>query len=158
MDDLITWYKDKNLAIYFDRKPVVIIRVITPEMPAIDKKAIAKYPFQNVYRFNVTLVDFKKGKEYQFPILKGFCYDGASIPRVFWRLIGSNTDPRFLIASLIHDVLCLNHNYVANDRNFSSKVFRALLREAGVSKIKAQTMYLAVDNYQRCCRWGKKNG
>lgn len=155
MEDLITWYEDKELGIYFDRKPIVIVRVITPEMPLIDKKAIAKYPFQNVHRFNVTLKDFKKNKTYEFPVFKGFCYDGASIPRVFWRLIGSNTDPRFLIASLIHDVLCENHDYVDNDRKFSSKVFRALLREAGVSKIKAQTMYLAVDNYQRFCGWGK---
>lgn len=154
MDDCITWYKDKELAIYFDRKPIVIVRVITPEMPAIDKKAIAKYPFQNIHRFNVTLMDYKKNKKYEFPIFKGYCYDGASVPRLLWRIIGSNTDPQFLIASLIHDVLCENHNYVNNDRKFSSKVFRALLREAGVSKIKAQTMYLAVDNYQRFCRWG----
>lgn len=57
------------------------------------------------------------------------------------------------MAALIHDVLCENHQYIDNDRELSSKVFRALLVASGVSEIKAQVMYLAVDLFQRTQKW-----
>ena len=101
----------------------------------------------------VWLFDHVKSKSYSFTIPKGYCFDGATIPRFLWRVIGSKTDNTFLIAALIHDILCENHGYVNNDRNFSSKVFRALLISGGVGKVKAQVMYLAVDNFQRFCKW-----
>jgi hypothetical protein len=34
-----------------------------------------------------------------------FIFNGASIPRFFWRMIGFPLSPRFIIASLIHDAL-----------------------------------------------------
>ena len=65
---------------------------------------------------------------------------------------------------MVHDWMCVYHNSVGYDRNFSSRVFRALLLSAGVGKVKAQVMYLAVDNFQRFCGWraericGRANG
>lgn len=152
---MLQWYKDKKIGIFFDREPVVINRYPTPEMTAREKKSIAKFPFANMRKLEVWLIDYKKGKRYAFTIPEKYYWDGASVPRVFWRMIGPKTDPRFLIGSLIHDQLCENRGYIDNDRNFSSRVFKALLLVAGVSKVKAQTMYLAVDNYQRFCGWGK---
>lgn len=120
---------------------------------AREKRGEEKYPFRNRRALGVTLFDHLKLQKYGFIIPKGFSWDGATIPRMFWRLIGSKTDPAFLIPSMIHDWMCNYHESVNNDRNFSSRVFRGLLIEAGVSKAKAQTMYLAVDNYQRFCKW-----
>ena len=72
---------------------------------------------------------------------------------MFWRVIGSNANNEFLIAALVHDVLCENHSYIDNDRELSSKVFRALLIASGVGEVKANIMYSAVDLYQHFCGW-----
>lgn len=152
-EEYIEWYKDDDLAVYFDNPPKACVRYITPYNTEEEKKSIKKYPFINRDTLKVKLEDYKKNKVYTFTVPKGYCWDGATIPRIFWRLIGSKTDNTFLIASLIHDVLCENHAYIDNDRNFSSKILKSLLIVGGVNKIKAQTMYLAVDNFQRFCGW-----
>ena len=100
------------------------------------------------------IYDHKKFKQYNFEIKEKYCWDGASINRFFWRLIGANTAAEFLIPSLIHDVLCENKKYINYDRELSSKVFRALLIASGVSSFKANVMYTAVNTYQMFCDWG----
>ena len=150
---MIEWYKDKELTIFFDNKPQVAMRYALPSMTDAEKKAIAKYPFENKQALKVSLFDNLKMKRHEFTIPKNYCWDGATIPRFFWRLIGAKTSAEFLIPSLVHDWMCVYHNSVGYDRNFSSRVFRALLIAAGVGKFKAQVMYLAVDNFQRCCGW-----
>ena len=94
------------------------------------------YPFINKKTLKVRLWDKRKNKIYDFEIPKYYCYDGASVPRFFWRVIGSNTDNKFLVASLIHDVLCENHSYVDGDRKFSTEVFNALLEASEVFPVK----------------------
>lgn len=74
---------------------------------------------------------------------------------MFWRLIGAKTDSKFLIPSLIHDVLCENHSYIDNDREFSTKVFNALLIVSGVNKFNRFLMKNSVNFYQLFCKWGK---
>ena len=108
-----------------------------------------RYPFVCKKPLKVLIYTHKQFKQYEFVIRENYCWDGASIPRIFWRLIGANTASEFLIPSLIHDVLCENHQYIDNDRELSSKVFRALLVASGVGEIKANVMYGAVDVYQR---------
>ena len=96
---------------------------------------------------------------YNFSIPKGYCYDGASIPRLFWRVIGSNTDNRFLIPALVHDVLCEHHEYVDNDRKFSSNVFNALLEASEVCPMKRFFMKNSVDVFQKLfCKWRIADG
>ena len=75
------------------------------------------------------------------------------IPKFFHRVIGANTDNSFLIAALIHDVLCENHHYVNNDREFSSKVFNALLEVSEVNPFKRFLMKHSVDIFQRFQGW-----
>ena len=99
------------------------------------------------------IIDKKKNIFYYFEIPKGYCFDGASVPRFFWRIIGPNTDNNFLIASLVHDVLCENHDYINNDRAFSSEVFNALLEASDVFPLKRYFMKHSVNFYQRFCRW-----
>ena len=157
----IEWYKSDKLSIFFDGVPHVGVRYILPTHTELEKFSIKQYPFINRKDLEVKLFDHVKSKSYGFKIPKGYCYDGASIPRVFWRLIGSNTDNAFLIPALIHDVLCENHKYVDNDREFSTAVFNALLEVSEVGKFKRFFMKNSVDIFQKLfCDWGLeyKNG
>ena len=147
------WYSNQNAGIFFDEIPHVCIRYYIPSMSKEDKKSIEKYPFINKKTLKVRLVDYKKYKTYNFEIPKGYCYDGASIPKIFWRIIGSNTDNRFLIPALVHDVLCENHGFVDNDRKFSTEVFNALLEAGRVNAFKRFWMKHTVNVFQRFCSW-----
>lgn len=150
---MLEWYVNKYAGIYFDDIPRVAIRYILPSTTKEIKKSIKKYPFINKRLLKVKLNDIKKNKIYRFEIPKYYCFDGASVPRIFWRVIGSNTDNKFLIAALVHDVLCENHHYVDNDRKFSTQVFNALLEASEVVPIKRFCMKNSVDFYQRFCGW-----
>lgn len=150
---MIEWYKSNKLSIFFDNVPHVGVRYVLPSSTDKEKESIKKYPFINRKPIKVNLFNHIKEKSYDFVIPKGYCYDGASIPRIFWRLIGSNTDNSFLIPALIHDVLCENHNYIDNDRQFSSEVFNALLEVSDVGKLKRCLMKNSVDIFQRFCKW-----
>ena len=102
-----------------------------------------------------SIVDKIKDRTYQFDIPKGFCFDGASINRLFWRIIGAPTDNSFLIGALVHDQLCLKKELVMNDREFSTEVFNVLLQESKVSKLKRKVMCSAINFYQKhFCDWG----
>ena len=151
------WYVDNDLEIIFSQPPLVGIRYVIPSMDKAEKQSIKKYPFINRRDLTVMIRDKKKEVTHAFTIPKGFCFDGASIPRMFWRIIGSNTDNSFLVAALIHDVLCTNHQYVNNDRYLADKVFERLLYVAGVPAFKRWLMFHSVDNYQKFCGWKKNN-
>ena len=84
-DDMkrVEWYKDKKIGIFFTPEPCVTYRVILPSMRTAEKNSITKYPFENKRTLRVELFDYKKDKKYEFSIPKGYCWDGASIPRLF---------------------------------------------------------------------------
>ncbi|DAA84209.1 TPA: hypothetical protein CPT90_07470 [Candidatus Gastranaerophilales bacterium HUM_3] len=153
LNTMLEYYTNQKAGIFFDDNPHVCIRYYIPSMTEEERKSIEKYPFINKKNLQVRLCDYQKDKTYNFGIPKGYCYDGASIPRLFWRVIGSNTDNRFLIPALVHDVLCENHNYVDNDRNFSTEVFNALLEASEVNAFKRFCMKKSVNCYQRFCKW-----
>ena len=153
---MIDWACDGYVLVSFDKVPVIQARTIRPEMTKFEKVRIARYPFSCKKSLKVMIFDNKKFRQYDFVIKENYCWDGASIPRFAWRLIGANTAAEFLIPSLIHDVLCENHQYINNDRVLSSRVFKALLIASGVSEFKANVMFTAVDTFQRFCGWGNK--
>lgn len=150
---MLTWYEDYNIGIEFSSMPSVFPRYPYFGMTDEELDIVEKYPFINRENLTVKLHDYDNCKRYSFTIPKGYCWDGASIPRVFWRLIGAPSDTKFLIPSLIHDVLCENHNYVDNDRYFADKVFERLLYVSGVSAFNRWLMFHCVDNYQKFCGW-----
>ena len=152
---MIKWYQDKSIGIFFDKLPIVKMRYALPSMTTLEKISINKFPFENKVALKVVLCDYIKNKEYEFSIRKDYCWDGATIPRLFWRLIGSKTESEFLIPSMIHDVLCENHSYVNNDRYFADKVFERLLYVSGVPAFNRWLMFHSVDNFQKFCDWGK---
>lgn len=153
---MLKWYSNKFTDIFFDSIPKIGIRYILPSTNKELKKSIKKYPFINRKLLKVQLWDNKKKAQYNFEIPKHYCFDGASVPRFFWRIIGPNSDNKFLIAALIHDVLCENHHYVNNDRHFSTEVFNALLEASEVPPLKRFCMKNSVDFYQRFCKWERR--
>lgn len=74
-------------------------------------------------------------------IEEGFVFDGASIPRIFWSIIGGNFQPEFLAPSLVHDYLCVTGNV---ERKEADKIFRELLLMNDVPEFRAALMYRAV--------------
>ena len=152
---MIIWYEDNEIGIFFGIIPNVKARFITPFCTEKEVKEYKEKPFINLEELEVWLFDYKNNNEYKFKIQKNYTWDGASIPRVFWRLIGSKTEPEFLIPSLIHDMLCENHDYVKNDRYFSTKVFEKLLKISKINSFKRWLMFHSVDNFQKFKRWKK---
>lgn len=150
---MITWYEDDGIKIRFDITPDVCMRYVCPWDDDETIKDIDKKPFINLKELYVELNDIENSIVYDFTIPDGYCWDGASIPRLFWRLIGSKEDNRFLISSLIHDVLCENKDYVDYDRYFADKVFERLLYIAKVPAFSRWLMFHCVDNYQKFCGW-----
>lgn len=150
---MIIWYKDENIGIYFSKTPHLTMRYATPESTKEEIQDINDKPFINHCELKVTLQDIKNDYKYCFTIPAKYTWDGASIPKAFWSLIGAKTDAKFLIPSLIHDVLCENHEYVNNNRYFADKVFERLLYVSGVSNFKRWLMFHSVDNFQKFCNW-----
>lgn len=152
-----TWYEDKNYKIGFSDIPDVHSLPINKcVMSDDDIKKIKEKPFILENHIEVYLEDKRKNKKYNFMIPSGYRYDGASIPRLFWRLIGSKEDVRFLIAALVHDMLCEHKVYVDNDRYFADKIFERNLFIAGVPAPLRWAMFHSVDNWQKFCGWEKK--
>jgi len=152
---MIKWCENEKVIVYFNGTPYVSIRYATPSMTDAEIQAVKKYPFINKTNLTVRLRDKVKDRTYEFDIPKGYCYDGASIPWLFRRIIGAPTDNSFLIGALVHDVLCENHQYVMNDVEFSTEVFNALLESSKVGKFKRYLMKHSVNTFQKLfCKWG----
>lgn len=157
--EMIEWYNSKDLSVFFDDIPCVGIRYALPSMSDAEKKSVKKYPFICRRQLKVAIFDHKKNISYKFTIPKDYCFDGASVPKFFWRVIGSNTDNEFLVAALVHDVLCEHHDYVNYDRSLSTNVFNALLTIADVNPVKRCLMKNSVACFQTLfCKWNKKDG
>ena len=77
-------------------------------------------------------------------IAKGFEWDGASIPKLFWTEIGSPFSPKFMAPSMVHDYLYVVGDKSGYSRKEADKLFKKLLIANGVSKELAETMYAGV--------------
>ena len=116
-----------------------------------------KYPFE---LFNSLLVKISTThRNFEFTIFNGYTWNGADIPRFFWRIIGSRTDNDFLVASMLHDYLLEFKAYIVNEildnaitkkeyRRLTSLIFRHVIKEQGTNTIKANIMAWCVDVYQ----------
>lgn len=153
---MIEWCKTDKLSVFFDSIPSVGIRYRLPSMTKEEKKSIDKYPFICRKTLDVAIFDHQKNISYKFTIPKDYCFDGATIPRMFWRLVGAPTDNKFLIAALVHDVLCENHFSIKNDRALSTNVFDALLSAGGVNPVSRFLMKNSVACFQTLVgKWSK---
>lgn len=77
----------------------------------------------------------------RFWIMAGYVFDGASIPRIFWTLVGSPFQPNFWAAALAHDWLYLTH---LESRSVADEVIYQLLLKSEVSRAKSRLIWLSV--------------
>ena len=145
------FYNDEHLCIYFSDYPEVSVRYPIPEDSKQIKQEKLKKPFINKFKIDVVISYENKGilKIYPFSIPENYTWDGASIPRFCHRLIGSNTDPHFLIASMVHDVLCENKDYVDRNRFLSTLVLERLCYVSGVNAFNRYLIKHSVEIYQK---------
>ncbi|MDX9785466.1 MAG: DUF1353 domain-containing protein [Desulfobacterales bacterium] len=83
-----------------------------------------------------------KGSRIRVPA--AFQYDGASIPRLVWPVIGSPFQPRFMNAAVFHDWIYHTHQI---ERCEADNLFHELLLESGVAAETAATMRYAVRSF-----------
>ena len=145
----------KDIKIESDIEPCVGARIVLPCMTKQEKRDIEKKPFIN--KKNVNYFINYKGEEFTIFIPKSYTWDGASIPFGFRWILGGKGNPKFLVASCVHDKMCENKYLVNYNRKLSSIIFKELLLSCGLSKIKANIMFQTVNNYQRMVR-GWRNG
>jgi hypothetical protein len=153
----------KDLVIYFDKE--------NPEMFLVDKSyvglsddelklALAK-PF--FVLADITVRVEYKGNVYQWIIPKGYDWNGANVPSFAWVIIGQQKEPRFKLASCVHDYMCEHHEVIGNDRYLSTLIFETLCEYFGrFNDFKRWAMFHSVDNWQKIAgkdlskkRWGK---
>ena len=78
-------------------------------------------------------------------VKEGFVFDGASIPRWLWSIIGNPFDPNWCAAALIHDAL---YSAELLDRHACDKeLFHAMRRTSKIGHSKARTFFIACDNF-----------
>ena len=151
---MLIWYEDNDLKIEFDKMPDVTMTYPAPYYGEEKNRRIDDKPFLNKRDLRVVITDRINNAVYDFVIEQGYTWDGATIPRIFWRLIGANTSPEFLIPSMLHDVICENHHYINNNRYLSTLILERLLYCSGVCPFKRWLMKHSVDNYQKLAgRW-----
>lgn len=154
--EYMRWQDNKRCCVGFSTMPDIRNKQINKCVMSKDEiKQAKKKPLYLANDIDVYLRDKSTGLEYTFTINKGYDYDGASINRFLWRIIGSKENIEYKVASLIHDVLCENHILVGNDRYFADRVFESLLEVADVGAFRRWLMFHSVDNFQKFCGWGK---
>lgn len=79
----------------------------------------------------------------QIFIPKGFKWDGASIPRLLWPILGGPFG-KYSFAALVHDFLYASRMV---PRKIADKIFYRLLRDHEVRKVKSKLMYGAVSAF-----------
>lgn len=77
-------------------------------------------------------------------IPKDFLFDGASIPKIAWILIGHPIAQEYLAPACVHDWLC---EYATWPRKKTDRIFLKAMRDKGVAYLKRMVMYWCV------CLW-----
>lgn len=149
--------KEKIINVEFSDNPDVRIRVISSQDSDYIKLVKKKYPFELYNSLKVIVTTNKR--TFNFTIFNGYTWNGADIPRLFWRIIGSRTDNDFLIASMLHDYLLEFKAYILNEilhnsitkkeyRRLTSLIFRHVIKIQGTNTVKANIMSWCVDVFQ----------
>ena len=102
----------------------------------------------------VEAFEYHVGSEDSFEVIripKGFITDGASIPKIFWSIIGGPWG-KYGYAAVVHDFLYHKKIYT---RKKSDQIFLEAMEVLGVSKWKRLTMYWSVRLTAWIC-WNKK--
>lgn len=117
------------------------------------KKALKK-PF--ITTADIGIVVKYEGNYHQFTIPKGYDWNGANVPPFAWLIIGQQKEPRFKLASCVHDYLCENKEVIDYNRYLSTLIFETLCEYFGrFNDVKRWAMFHSVDNFQKFKGWKK---
>lgn len=96
-----------------------------------------------------------------FTVPAGFEYDGASVPRLLWTLIGLLPDGLHRPAALIHDYLYSQGGQATRynlpftyDRDYADRMFRRMLIDLDIMTWRTTLMYWGVHFFAKG-RFGK---
>lgn len=95
----------------------------------------------NVYTLQEGIKIRWNGKRLYVP--KGFESDGASVPRIFWRLVFPPGDSTALRAAFLHDYIYRNHPEGWTKEDADQMFYDVLLRD-GMPKWRAYIAYTGV--------------
>ncbi len=160
--------KEQILSVKFNRAPQVRCRVQNKAdkfktiISKDNKKRTlwnnkAEFPFK-LDNDVIVIIETTK-RRICYKIDSGYTWNGADIPRFVWRIVGSQYDPTFLIASMVHDLLIEKRHYILEEtlqntvtlkeyRRLTSLIFRQLLKDYGTKTLKANIMAWAVQTWQ----------
>lgn len=100
-------------------------------------------PFFLTNRLIVNIVELSFNLWVVVPL--GFKSDGCSIPWIFRLILGCKHNPKYVVASIIHDYIVENPQVVDYNRKLSSQIFYNVLLKEKVNKYLAYVLYLGVE-------------
>ena len=103
---------------------------------------ILRFPFGNPRNAEIVKhFAYTDNHGHRYECEPGDIINGASIPRIFWRLVGSPYTGNYRRAAALHD--CEYHRG-RHPRKRIDKMFLAVMKHDGVGRIKRNVMYRAV--------------
>lgn len=84
---------------------------------------------------------------FEIVIPKGFLFDGASVPRMFWSVIGSPLESDFVLGALLHDYCYWSH-VISKEK--ADDFLKICLKADGVGSLRTNTIYQSVNWFGGC--------
>lgn len=117
--------------------PGVMSKAVFPTKPAVRPLGGADYALAQDFHFPAKV----EGWRVVVRVARGFRSDGASIPRLLWRALGSPYDPDVFAAAIAHDAMYRGEVVPRRD---ADAAFLALLAASGVRRRRRLLLWLGV--------------
>lgn len=142
-----------ELRITSDIEPKPHYRMVMPYTTKKEIDGILKKPFAVGHQVTVTIETPEE--EYKLFFSKDYTWDGASVPPVV-RLLLKKGDPRYLLASMLHDKVCECPWLIDYNLELSTNIFKYTAMSCKTNKLVANCMAFFIDKYQRrFTKWQK---
>ena len=112
--------------------------------------ATGKHVVSTAWQVSGVLPD---GRKFTVRVFGGFSFDGASIPRTFWRLCGHPMEVPRVAAALAHDWLYAAH---VCDRATADAIYAEICRMVGMASLRVTIEHAALRIFG--CRAWKNHG
>ena len=123
-------------------------KAVFPEKPAVRPLEGTDYVLAEDYFFPARV----GGWEVVVHVMPGFRTDGASIPRLFWRVLGSPYEPDIFAAAIGHDAMYRGEIVPRRD---ADAAFLALMAANGVPRMRRLAIWLGVRLFGWITTWRK---
>jgi hypothetical protein len=108
-----------------------------PKPPLVRHITTSKCILEEDFSFTVKVKD----KYYHIEIKQGFIFDGASIPRIAWRVMEHPFQMPLLVCALPHDILYASELFTQSECDW---IFLELMQMSKIGWIKRNLVYTAV--------------